>query len=497
MEENVVFDPNAQKQDQTGTPGEQAAVDENNAASIPQDQPVEQGVVEQTVSQEEAPPDVPPPPIGGGFLRSVFFKIIIGVVIVFLSIFFITLLLPKHKAVKNVKLVWWGLWEDSRIVQPIIDDFERQHPEIAVEYVKQDPQDYLNRLQTRIQNGSGPDIFTYHNTWYLMLSGILAPFSTDIITLDEFNKVFYPVMNFNLVHNNAVYGIPFGADTLALFVNTDLLKGAGVQVPRNWDDFAKAAAKMTVKADNGDIKTAGAALGTYSNITHAPDVISMLFIQQGVDMTKFLTEGTNEASALDFYTSFAQNDQAVWGSRLDESLLAFAKGNLAMYFGYSWDIFTIQKLNSGLPFKIYPVPGLYGKSSTVASYWVNGISNKGQNQVEAGTFMHYLAQKDTAAKIYGEEAKVRAFGEPYARRDLVPSLQSNPLIYPFESQLDNAYSTFFTSDTQDGDGGINTLSNTYLENAINSMLNENTSTQTVVDTLDQGIGQVFSKYASQ
>ncbi len=44
----------------------------------------------------------------------------------------------NQSTIGQVKLTYWGLWEDSNIMQGIISDFERQNPKIKVEYVKQD-----------------------------------------------------------------------------------------------------------------------------------------------------------------------------------------------------------------------------------------------------------------------------------------------------------------------------------------------------------------------
>lgn len=451
------------------------------------------------------PPQQPPPPaqnqsfqepslagnfMGGGFLK----KFLIGIGVIILITFLIILLLPKGASEKPVTLQWWGLWEDSSTVQPLITDFKATHPTITIQYIKNDPDQYRERLLTRIQNGTGPDIFMYHNTWFSMLSDNLSPLSSDVITPDEFKTAYYPVVQQDLTKNGAIYGIPLGIDSLALFVNPSLLASAGVQVPSTWDDFIKAAKQLTVKDSNGKIKTAGAALGTYSNITHAPDIISLLFLQQGVQLHTIAASTQNESDALKFYTAFALGDNNVWDATLDNSLLAFSKGNLAMYFGYSWDIFAIQKLNPQLQFRIYPVPNLYGKKTTVASYWANGVSVKSPNQKAAMEFMHYLAQKSTAQKFYTEAAKTRAFGEPYARKDLQSSLKDNALVYPFVSQLDNASSSYFASDTHDGDTGLNSVMNNYLQTAINSIVNDGNSPDSAVNDLNNGITQVLQKY---
>jgi ABC-type glycerol-3-phosphate transport system substrate-binding protein len=134
---------------------------------------------------------------------------------------------------------------------------------------------------------------------------------------------------------------------------------------------------------------------------------------------------------------------------------------------------------------------------TIASYWVEGASTKSTHQKEALLFMHYLSKKETAQKFYTETAKTRAFGEPYARTDLADTLKSNALVYPFVSQLKNATSSIFASDTNDGEGGINSLSNTYLGNAINSIVNDGSSAGSAVEILDGGIEQVLTKYATQ
>jgi len=483
MDENVIFNNPPTSGDSSGNPPP--------------------GAQQEVPTQQPPPADVPsedPPPIqssrlGGGLMK----KIIIGVVCFFILLFIIFLIIPKKPGSfsKSDKVAWWGLWEDDKVMQGLISDFERLHPNITIEYTKQDPDQYRQRLATRIKNGTGPDIFLYHNTWNPMFSDVLLPLPSDTIAPDTFKKDFYPVVQKDMVQNGAIYGIPLGIDSLALFVNPDIFKAAGAQVPNNWEDFVKTSKQLTVKDDTGKIKTAGAALGTFGNITHAPDIISLLFVQQGVDMKKFSAFSKNQADALNFYTAFAKGGQSVWDDALDESILAFSKGNLAMYFGYSWDIFRMQSLNKNLQFKVYPVPRLFNQNETIVSYWVNGVSVKSQNQKNALLFMQYLSQKDTAQKFYSEVAKTRAFGEPPARIDLASTLKSNALIYPFVSQLSNASSTLFSSDTHDGDGGLNFLVNSYLGTAVDSMVKDSSSAESVVDALDQGYTQALLKYGIQ
>ncbi len=509
MAENVIFDnqqTNTGQPDPNAVPGEQAPQTPQEEMQVPPggegeppvgDEPPagDEPPVDDTESEiaEEPPPSLISRILGGGRLK----KILIGLGILLIIIIIIILIIPKNQRGKDVTLVWWGLWEDNATMQPLIDGFERQNPHIKIKYTKQDPEKYCDTLITRVNNGSGPDIFRYHNTWVPILSGVLAPLPKDVITVDDFQKQYYPVIQNDLTQNGAIYGIPLGVDSIALFVNTDLLNSAGLSVPRDWNQFIIAARKMTVKdKDTNKIQTAGAALGSYGNIMHAPDILSVMFLQQGIDMKKISESSEDLTAALTFYTSFSKGENAVWDSSLDNSQLAFAKGQVAMYFGFSWDIFVIEQLktNNNLNYAIYPVPSLAGgKSITVASYWVEGVSTRSKNQKETMQFMHYLTQQDTLQKFFTEASKTRAFGEPFPRVDMADTLKDNLMIYPFISQLDFAGSSYFASSTYDGDTGLNKRANTYLENTINAMVNENSSVDTEIKTLLEGITKILTE----
>jgi len=242
MGENVIFD------------GQQTN-DEQNTGQPPQEIPPQYGGGEGEPPTGEEPPvddtgsETPDAPQGiiGLLTNSLIKKILIGVGAIIVLIIIIVLIMPKQSKGKNVTLVWWGLWEDAATVQPIIDDFEKQNPNIKIKYSKQDPERYRDTLLARINNGTGPDIFRYHNTWTPALTNVLAPLPQDVIKSEDFKKAYYPVIQKDLTLNGAIYGIPLGIDSLALFINTDLLKAAGIPVPINWNEFTDAVKKLTVK----------------------------------------------------------------------------------------------------------------------------------------------------------------------------------------------------------------------------------------------------------
>ena len=423
-------------------------------------------------------------------------KFVVGLLAVLLVGFVIIFSLTKLFGDKDQKvtLTYWGLWEDKNVLAPIIADFERQNPNVKIDYSKQDIKDYRERLMTRIANGDGPDIFKFHNSWYPMISEILLPLPESVITREEFSKNFYQVSQRDLVKNGAIYGIPLHIDTLSLYVNRDMLEAAGLSPPKTWEEFRNAAYELTVKDEEGNIKTSGVSLGTFENVSHAPDIISLLLIQNGVDIynpkaSQRLYDG------LTFYASFAENDQAVWSKGLDNSILSFSKGDLAMFFGYSWDYFAIKAINPQLSFAIVPTPQLDSENPVgFASYWADGVSSKSKNQKEALAFMEFLTQESTQEKLYTEESKVRLFGELYSNVNLSQRLKDNKEIYVFLEQAPYARSSYFVDNTFDN--GLNERLNNYLKDAINSILS-GSSAESAAETLIQGYGQVLKQYENE
>lgn len=445
---------------------------------------------------------------GGGSKKKIL-SIVIGLLVLgalFAAIYIFVVPRFFNASSGKAELVYWGLWEDPKIMNEIIADFNKQYPDIKITYKKQDItsfDDYVVRLTTRIDQGKEdvPDIFRYHSSWPIQLRGYLLPLPSDVVSSLELDTQYYNVIKKDLQFNGAYYGVPLQVDTLALFINDDIYKGGDfASVPDNWNSLADAAVTLTVPDETGKIKTAGVALGTFDNISHASDILSMILVQNRANL--YDIAGTTKKNAVDalgdkFYARFTLGDAngagKTWDNGLENSKVAFTKGNLAMFFGYSWDIFEIQAKNPSLKFSVVPVPHINAeRSETIASYWVEGVSSKSKHQKEAFIFLKYLGQKSTLQKLYKLESQIRSFGELYPRRDMKSLLSSNPLLKTFLDQADNATSTPFASDTYDG--AMNASLNLYMGNAVNEILG-GTSPETAIDTLGAGEAKVLSNYA--
>jgi len=391
---------------------------------------------------------------------------------------------------KTITLTYWGLWEEDATLRTILTDFETTHPNIKVQYTKQSPRQYRERLQAAIERNEGPDVFRFHNTWVPMLRNELSPAPKSIITAEQFSRMFYPVATADLVGGQFVYGMPMMIDGLGLYYNEDLFATAGVTPPVTWEDVLNIVPKLTVRNENTIISSA-IALGTTGNVEHFSDIVATMMMQNGALMTT--PTGKQAEEALIFYKKFSTPADPVytWNETMDNSVYAFASGKVAMILGPSWRAFDIKQISPKLRFKIIPIPQLPGNTVTWASYWVEGVSTKSKYPNEAWELVRYMAGKDVVTKFYAEASKTRLFGEPYALVELADTLKADSYVGAYIAQAQTAKSFPLVSRTFDN--GINDKLIKYIEDAVNAV-GQGTAPTAALDTAANGFQQVLEGY---
>ena len=390
-----------------------------------------------------------------------------------------------------VSLTLWGLWEDESLIKPLIDEYKKQNPKVDITYVRQSSINYRTRVQTQVREGVGPDIFMIHNSWLPMFSIDLTSAPEDIFSLAEYKSLFYLVAVESFVKDNQIFAAPQEIDGLALFVNEDILNPVGGKVPKNWQEFIDSATKMTVRDQSG-IKTAGAALGTASNVDHWSDILGLLLLQQpGVDLTNPATSAV--AEVLRFYTGFVTDPRKkTWDVNLPRSTQMFAEGRLGFYFAPSWRAHELRVANPNLKFKVVPVPQLIGRQVGWATFWAWVVSKQSKHPSQAWQFVKFLTSAEAEKSLFAEAAKVRLFGQPYSRVDLAQELVNDPIVGAFVSQGPSYKFWYLSSDTFDT-SGINEEMIKYWEDGVNATL-AGTDPQVALQTVASGVKQVLDKY---
>ncbi len=451
---------------------------------------------------EEAPQDMNfnlPPPIYEENKNQYMFIVLGAVVFLIILVIIFRAIFSGKPASKPVSLIYWGLWEDKEVIEPLIAAYQQKNPNIKIIYQKMNPQSYREKLVSRskAQGTAGapvvekPDIFRFHNTWLPEIKDVVAPLPPTVMSGEEFDKTFYPVHKKDLKVGNYYYGLPLEIDGLVLVYNQGLFKKAGIStVPATWDDVTEIVPRLTVKDQSGQLITSGIAMGTASNIDHFSDIFGLLLLQNGGSLNKLDQE--EAAGALEIFRKFSEPPQGYWTEEMSNSTTAFIQEKVAMIIVPSWEILSIKSANPDIDIKIVPVPVVPGTASlSIASYWVEGVSRFSSHQLEAWKFLRFLTEKENMTKLYEIQSKIRPFGEPYSRVDLAPLLVQNPYLSAVIKQANNFYSLPLVSRTFDN--GLNDEIIKYLENAVNSTI-QGVSYKEALKTAKEGIDQVFTKY---
>lgn len=431
-----------------------------------------------------SPPDLPVSPSPFRNLIPLLIGIAAFGLLAFLGIRFLPSLLGGGTS-GPITLTYWGLWEPASVMEEVISDYEREHPNVQIDYQMQSPKNYRTRLQSALQNGTGPDIARIHNTWLPMFPRSFAPAPDGLINTSDF----YPVVTRDFVRGGKLYAVPLEVDGLALYYNVDILAEKSAEPPTDWNSFRKLAFDLTKhNNETGVIERAGAAMGTTSNIDHWSDILGLLILQNSGNPSTPSDAAVQDA--LTFYTIFSTSDQT-WDSSQPNSTYAFATGTLAMMLAPAWYTAEIEAINPTLNYATAPVPRLATTNLGWATYWAEAVSAASDHPEAAWEFLAYLSSSEALQKLYTNASQLRPLGEPYPRVSMGNLLTTDPLAAPFITQASNYQSWYLSARTFDE--GINDEFIKYYEDAVNA-INNGSTVGAVLKTLDAGAAQVAGKY---
>lgn len=385
-------------------------------------------------------------------------------------------------------ITYWGLWEPQEVMEPLIQQYEGLNQGIDIVYQQQSSQQYRARMQTAVRNGTGPDIFRYHNTWLPMVKDDLAPAPRSVLPATELQQAYYPIMAEELVQNSQVVGVPLMFEGMALLYNESMLEAAAALPPKNWQEVRELAARLAIKSGNNNtLDRGGIALGTANNVDNSSDILALMMLQNSA--TPGNPMSANSQTALQFYTLFTRSD-GVWSASMPQSTLAFANEKVAMILVPSWRIHEIRRLNPNLRFGVTRLPQLSDDRITWGSYWVEGVNKNSKNTEAAWKFLGWLSQPEQLRRLYSEAVKYRGFGELYPRVEMASELD-DPIIQPYLE--DALYAKSWPLASMTHDEGINDQMIQYYTDAINQM-NRSGNAEAALQTIVPGIQQVLSKY---
>jgi len=129
-------------------------------------------------------------------------------------------------------------------LEKVTQEFESKNPNITVELQAQPDYGTLKtKIDAAVTAGTPPTIAQVYGDWAAAYaqSEVLEPL-TDYAAADpSATDGLYKGIKNSLYIDKTLYMWPFNASALVTFYNPDLLKAAGVEAPKTWDDFATVA----------------------------------------------------------------------------------------------------------------------------------------------------------------------------------------------------------------------------------------------------------------
>jgi multiple sugar transport system substrate-binding protein len=223
---------------------------------------------------------------------------------------------------------------------------------VTVERTGYDTTDLTNKALLAAQQDNSPDVLIIDNPVISTLA------EAGVLTTTEQNKLDISAMEPNLLgagqFGDKTYGVPIGANTLALYYNKELLAAARVDVTavKDWPSLTAALAK---------VKAAGKKGITFSAIGTEEGSFQFLpwFWGSGAQLTAL--DSAQAVAALTLWTDWLKKGYApnsVINNTQTTSWQEFASGGYAFSENGTWQLANAKKL--GFDYGIIPIPASSG-----------------------------------------------------------------------------------------------------------------------------------------
>ncbi|MFC6085900.1 sugar ABC transporter substrate-binding protein [Sphaerisporangium aureirubrum] len=244
---------------------------------------------------------------------------------------------------------------------------------VTVERTAYDTSDLTNKALLAAQQGNAPDVLIVDNPVVSTLA------EAGVLTTTQENKLDTSAIAPNLLaagqSGGKAYGVPIGANTLALYYNKEVLKKAGVDIAsvKDWTSLTEALRKVKASGGKGI---------TFSAIGTEEGSFQFLpwFWGSGAQLTKL--DSPEGVAAVTLWTDWLKKGYApnsVINNTQTTSWQEFATGDYAFAENGTWQLANAAK--AGFGYGIIPIPGKDGGTAPAPT---------------GGEFVGIPVQKDTA-----------------------------------------------------------------------------------------------------
>ena len=255
----------------------------------------------------------------------------------------------------EIKVAFWGAPDEIRIMEGVIDEWQRSHPCTIVKLEHTPYRGYADKLLTRIAGRSSPDIICTEVDLFVTFQSkdVLLDLTPYIKKDTELNiKDFYPEIINRFTVGGKLYALPRDTAPYAcVYYNKKLFDEAGVPYPKDdWDvfDMLEKAKKLT-KTDSSDRVTQyGFYTWAWQNFVYA---FGGSLVDNVNDPKRCTLDSKESLAGLSFYSDLI-NKYRVHPTSTAMTNLAmgvqgmFMTGRLAMFASGIWETPGLRKIDN-------------------------------------------------------------------------------------------------------------------------------------------------------
>ena len=312
---------------------------------------------------------------------------------------------PAHR---GVTIRFWAMGREGEVVQELVRDFEREHPEVHVE-VQQMPWTAAHeKLLTSYVGHSTPDVAQLGNTWISEFVALeaLEPLDPWVAHSTEVRpEAFFPGIWATNVVDQVAYGIPWYVDTRLVFYRRDILRRAGYDsIPQSWEGWRRA--MRAVKAQGGDRRYA---VFLPVNEWTQPMILGL---QAG---SPLLADGDTRGAfgapafrrAFDFYVDLFRERLAppVASTEIANTYQEFERGYFSMWITGPWNLGEFRRrlpASEQDEWSTAPLPGPAGAASGLSMAGGSSLVmfGRSRHQGEAWELIEFLSRPEQQVRFY-------------------------------------------------------------------------------------------------
>ena len=282
-----------------------------------------------------------------------------------------------------IQFASWGSKSELDILNPIINEFEKENPDIKIDFMHI-PQNYFQKIHLLFASNTAPDVIFINNLYLPLYANRLEELTSDV-------SGFYPQAINAMSIDNKLYAIPRDISNLVIYYNKDMFKRKGIKTDNKWtfDDFLKAAIKLTDKETFG--------------ISYEDDPYYLLpyLMSMGGGILPDEITTDNSQEAIRFYTNLRYKYHvAPLKSESASATMAqlFLQERIAMYLSGRW---MVPKFRQECKFDWDIINFPNGKKGSIVQADSSGwaISKSSKNKDAAKKFIDYLSSKESIEKF--------------------------------------------------------------------------------------------------